>query len=250
MGVSFYRIEPFEYPHENAAFETLCRTAQTFLRDLEDLRIIGNLNYQDGQMDVLVLVRRSITIIDFKDWAGTITVGQSRPWLNEDGKTIFGGSYVNPFKQVAAYRKLLQKVLAVPVLAGNDFTHINALVLFTQPIELIENLNDQFGPLVSKWFHIADWTNGIQMLRNAASPKINLSSKILDEIVTDLKAKPFVPMPGGRLVPESDVTNALIEQDFARMAAWEAEHRDEMRAEYEKAQEGWLRFDSDTRVKR
>ena len=52
-----------------------------------------------------------------------------------------------------------------------------------------------------------------------------------------------MPMTGDKLVPESAVTEALMEQDFARMADWELEHRDEIRAQYEKAQEGWDRLD-------
>ena len=243
MGVRFYRVEPFEHPHENAAFETLCSTAETYLRDLEDARIIGNFVYPGGQMDVLVLARRSITIIDFKDWGGTITVGIKRPWLNAEGKPVLGGSYVNPFQQVAAYRQRLQDALAAGDLVGNDFTHINGLVLFTQPVHLIENQDDRFGPLVDKWFHVAGWEGGIHMLRNAASPKIHLSSEILDEMISELKALPFVPMPTKGLVPQSAVTEALMEQEFARMVDWELEHRDETRAQYEEARAGWDRLD-------
>src|SRR5690606_34950281 len=95
MGVQLYRIAPYQHPQENAAFELLCRAAETYLRDLEDVRIIGNLRYPGWQMDVLVLARYSITIIDFKDWSGTIKVGLRQPWLNEEGKAVLGGSYAN-----------------------------------------------------------------------------------------------------------------------------------------------------------
>lgn len=243
MGVQLYRVEPFEHPQENAAFETLCRAAQTYLGDHEDVRIVGNVKFPGGQMDVLVLARHSITIVDFKDWSGAITVRRTRPWTNREGKPVLGGSYVNPFEQVAAYRKRMQDALAGPQLAGNDFTHINGLVLFTKPVELIEDPQDPLGPLVDKWFHVGDWTGGIHMLRSAVSPKIDLPSEILDEMVVDLKAVPFVPMTGEKLVPQSAVTDALMEQEFARMVDFELEHRDETRAQYEEAQAGWDRLD-------
>ncbi len=243
MGVKLYRVEPFQHPQENAAFETFCRAAETYLDDLEDVRVVGNLRFSDWQMDVLVLARHSITIVDFKDWSGTITVRRTWPWTNQVGGAVLGGSYVNPFEQVAAYRKRLQKLLSAPVLAGNDFSHINGLVLFTRPIELHEDRDDAIGPVAGKWFHVADWDGAVRVLRSAASEKIDLPSDILDEIVADLKAVPFVPMTGERLVPESAVTDALMEHEVARMADGELEHRDEIRAQYKEAQEGWDRID-------
>lgn len=243
MGVRFYRVEPFEHPQENEAFDTLCRAVRTYLGDDEDVRVIGNVKFPGGQMDVLVLARRSITIIDFKDWSGTITVGRKQRWRNQDGAIVLGGSYVNPFEQVAAYRKTLQDTLAAGDLAGMDFTHINGLVIFTKPVELIRDLKDPFGPFIDKWFHVHDWDGAIRELRKAASPAITLPSDILDQAVAELKATPFVPMTGEKLVPASAVTDALMEQEFARMVDWELEHRDETRAQYEEAQAGWDRLD-------
>lgn len=239
MGVQLYRVEQFQHPQENTAFDTLCRAAEKYLGDLEDVRVIGNLRFADWQMDVLVLARHSITIVDFKDWSGAITVRRTRPWTNREGMPVLGGRYINPFEQVAAYRKRMQEALAGPQLAVNDFTHINGLVLFTKAVELIEDPQDPLGPFVDKWFHVAGWSGGIHMLRNAVSPKIDLPSEILDEIVVDLKAVLFVPMTGEKLVPEGAVTDALMEQEFARMVDWELEHRDETRAQYEEAQAGW-----------
>lgn len=244
MSVRLYRIEPFQHPQENGAFEMLCRSAQVYLRDLEDVRIVGNLVYDGGQIDVLVLARHSMTIVDFKDWGGAITVRRDRPWTNHEGKPVLGGSYVNPYAQTCAYKEKVQTAFsAAPELAGNDFTHINGLVLFTQPVELQVDQADAIGPVAGKWFHVADWTGGMGILRNAASPKINLTAEILDEIMVDLKAAPFEPMTGQRLVPESAIFDALMDQHYAEMAEWELEHRDEINAQYEKAQEGWLRMD-------
>lgn len=139
--------------------------------DLQDVRIVGNLRFPDWQIDVLVLARHSITIIDFKDWSGAITVRRTQPWTNLEGTPVLGGSFVNPFAQVAAYRQRLQRGLSAPVLRGNDFSHINGLVLFTQAVELFEDPGDPLGPLVDKWFHVGDWDGAIRVLRDAASPR-------------------------------------------------------------------------------
>lgn len=244
MGVRLYRVQAFEHTQENEAFEILCRAAVSYMADMDDVRIVGNVSYPGGQMDVLVLARHSITIVDFKNWSGTIVVALNRPWLNEESKAVLGGSYANPFQQMCAYRNKLQAALSTAtVLTGNDFSHISGLVLFTQPVEILDNPHDPIGPRAGKWFHVEDWTGGIQKLRNLASPKIDLSAAILDELVADLNAHPFVPISGGRLVPETAIIDALLEQEFARMADWEAEHRDEIRADYEEAQEGWQRLD-------
>lgn len=149
----------------------------------------------------------------------------------------------NPFEQVAAYRKWLQRALAAGDLAGMDFSHINGLVIFTKPVGLIRNPKDPFGPFVDKWFHVHDWDGAIRELRNAASLAITLPSDILDQAVAELKATLFVPMTGETLVPASAVTDALMEEHYARMADWELEHRDEIRAQYEEAQAGWDRMD-------
>lgn len=68
----------------------------------EDVRVIGNVKFPGGQMDVLVLSRHSMTIVDFKDWGGSIAVRRDRPWTNQEGKPVLGGSYVNPFAQMCA----------------------------------------------------------------------------------------------------------------------------------------------------
>src|SRR5690606_30119325 len=103
-----------------------------------------------------------------------------------------GGSYGNPFEQMCAYREKVRSSFAsAPELARNDLTHVNGLVLFTQPVELLENSADRLGPRVDKWFHVADWTGAVHVLRNAASPRIMLPAEVLDELVSDLKALPF-----------------------------------------------------------
>ncbi|RWB24901.1 MAG: NERD domain-containing protein [Mesorhizobium sp.] len=135
MARQFFRGRPFRNTHENRAFDRLCHAVKLYTQSTDDVRVIGNVEYDSGQIDALVLKSHAITIVDFKDWGGVITIGPNLPWVNQDGLKVKGGSYANPFMQICAYRAELASDLETAKWPGQDYSHISGFVLFLQNTE-------------------------------------------------------------------------------------------------------------------
>lgn len=109
MTLKYYRGPEYKNTAENRAFERLCHEIATYAQDGDEVRILGNIEYEGGQVDAIVLKRHAITIVDFKDWAGSITVSPTKPWRHHDsGQEVRGGSYRNPFLQLCKYRNVFR----------------------------------------------------------------------------------------------------------------------------------------------
>ncbi|RVO48168.1 nuclease-related domain-containing protein [Sinorhizobium meliloti] len=96
MARQFFRGRPFRNTHENKAFDRFCHAVEFYTQSTDELRVTGNVEYDSGQIDALVLKSHAITIVDFKDWGGVITVGPNLPWVRQDGRKVKGGSYATP----------------------------------------------------------------------------------------------------------------------------------------------------------
>ncbi|MER8402059.1 NERD domain-containing protein [Mesorhizobium sp. M0751] len=192
MTVKLYRGAPYLHTQENEAFETLCLLGDRHLHDKGDVRILGNVRCGRYEIDALVMSERSITIIDFKDYGGTITVHEDGTWVTDGGVTVKGGSYLNLFEQVRAYKRGMMNWLegTVGLSDANDVSHISGLALFTRPVTI--GLSD-VPPTVSKWFRAVDFTGGLRWLRYISSAKLDLRHGNLDRIVAHLEVEPFTP---------------------------------------------------------
>lgn len=250
MVAKFYLGTPYLHPQENAAFHYLCSVGAEIIGDREDVRIIGNVNCNNCPMDALVLGHRSITIIDFKDYGGTIQVSENSVWRTSEGIDVRGGSYRNPYKQVQQYKRGLRQWLEANRLLSdaNDLSHISGLVIFTQPKTHIDAA--AMRPTANKWFCAADFVDGISFLRNRTSPSLTLSSNCMDMIVAKLRLEPFIPKQSERFVPVSELHKARREAfaasqalDDDRMLNWWEKNANKMRKEYEEACQQW--YDDD-----
>lgn len=205
MARQFFRGRPFRNTNENRAFDRLCHAVELYTQNTDDVRVIGNVEYDSGQIDALVLKSHAITIVDFKDWGGVITIGPNLPWVNQDGLKVKGGSYANPFMQICAYRAELASDLETAKWPGQDYSHISGFVLFLQNTEFQMYPHDPFSRETGHWFSAGDWDGGVQHICHLSSPKLDLSVTQLDELVSLLGVKSYIPQPEGRLVPASDL---------------------------------------------
>lgn len=70
------------------------------------------------QIDALLVTRKAVCIIDFKNFGGKITLPKNAKsefefgvWTNENGESIKGGSSINPFIQLKAQKDRFIKVV-------------------------------------------------------------------------------------------------------------------------------------------
>jgi hypothetical protein len=245
MGSRFYLAEDFENPQENSAFRHLCSAGSEYL--IGDTLIIGNILYQGGQIDALVVRRRSIIVVDFKDYGGAVRISEDKEWITEGGTRIKGGMYdVNPFAQVVRYKKAVMRWLRDASLLSpqDDVGHVSGLVIFTQPMEVDAT---DMGWIARKWFHAGGQQAAMDFLRDQASPSLDVSPERMDTMLGTLDVKPYRLLPGEAWVPASTVQgarnsgyfDAMQDVEDAERAAWWAENGERIQAEYAEACRGW-----------
>jgi hypothetical protein len=253
MTVKFYRGEPHEYTQENAAFYYLCSDSKEYLSDKGDVRIIGNVRCNRRPFDAIVISPRSISVVDFKNYGGRLSITEDKEWHTDDGIQVKGGRYLNPFHQIRDYKIQLARWITANMPSDQiDASYISCLVLFTKPIQIN---SDQIDERSRSWFFASDYPDGINFLRNIASPKIKVSSPYMDEMVERLRVREvpvrhvtdFVSHQIERV--RSDAAHDMAQQiEDERNSKWWAEHRERLRDEYEEATRQWFMIDSKSRT--
>jgi hypothetical protein len=258
MPAKFYRGEPFSHPQENEAFRQLCVAGARLLDAADDARILGNLVGPGFQIDAIVLKRRAITIVDFKHYGGDIRVTEDTPWVTSEGAEVRGGNRdANPFSQVDRYKRALMYDLGRSGLlpSGSDLGHISGLVIFTRPA-LVDA--SAMCERAAKWFRAADFIGGMDVLRDAASPRLDLPPDCLDKLVEFMPVAPYELKASEAMVPSSEVARARfdaereIHQDLQdrENQRWWAENSERISRDYEEACRGWMIHDGLEAVRR
>lgn len=142
-----------EHTHENEQF----RRVATMLRSLFEQNswdglLIGNpFNEDFGRFraDAILLYDHGLVVIDFKDYRGTIILPQnedtfkSSMWYTENPANkgtveIKGGVFINPFRQLQAYRGVMYEVVDQNIYLKGliDPSKVLALNIFSGPIDI------------------------------------------------------------------------------------------------------------------
>lgn len=258
MPAKFYRGEPFLHPQENQAFRCLCNAGARLLDAADDARILGNVEAPGLQIDAIVLKRRAIIIVDFKHYGGDIRVTEATPWVTSEGMEVRGGNRdTNPFKQVDRYKKVLMSELGGSGLlpSGSDLGHVSGLVIFTRPARVDASAMSEKA---AKWFHAADFIEGMDVLRDAASPRLDFPPNCLDRLVEFMPVAPYDLKASEAMVPSSEVAKARfdaereIHQDHQdrENQRWWSENGERISRDYEEACRGWRIHDGLEAVRR
>jgi len=200
VTVSAYRTQPFSTTHENRAFDELYDELLRVWGDTEEpVVLLGNFLCQGSEIDIAVIKRDSISVVDVKNYGGRIVFSENGPWYADDAP-VKGGNKQNPFIQLRDNKYALLDVLngisEWPSKRQPKLGHISAIVLFQEPIE--------FDPLqlpgsLKPWFHVVDMDHIAQTLRQITSSSINLTDQDVRHLV-DYLGVPEYKRPGTRPV--------------------------------------------------
>lgn len=197
MPFKSFLVKKYEFSHENEFFRSFSASLENaFGKDHSFATLIGNVSINGHQLDAIFIAYGQITVIDFKDYEGTLTFSENDVWRLQTnaGKLIFvkGGSQIrNPFQQVRAYKFSLLELLSTKqedILDANhssiNWGHISAMVLFQNKVA---TTNPEDMPDIAKrWFSIQDKDSIINALNDKHSSGLELSNgeiqRILDTI--------------------------------------------------------------------
>ncbi|WP_305296944.1 NERD domain-containing protein [Parvibacter caecicola] len=133
--------------HENTFFRKFAQSLKRYFdsHNIEGL-LLGFpicLVREDLQIDALLITDRTITVIDFKDYSGRLTLPSESnfkkgTWRMSDGLIVKGGSSPNPFYQLGLQRERLAGILRMTAKNLTKFNpqHISTVVCFTEPVEV------------------------------------------------------------------------------------------------------------------
>ncbi|PLB86607.1 hypothetical protein C0T31_05010 [Dysgonamonadaceae bacterium] len=127
------------------------------------------------QIDALLITKKAVCIIDFKNFGGKITLPENAKsefdfgkWTNEKGEIIKGGSFINPFIQLKNQKDRFIKVVENQILdrlpTSDCFNpyHTVRIVCFQKPIELIGSI----PPKEELNFFIIDKSNYLEKIKD------------------------------------------------------------------------------------
>lgn len=157
--------------HENEFFRFFARSIKAYfeqkdipacLLGMPECKVFDRL-----QIDALLITDRTITIIDFKDYSGTLMLPdedsfQHGLWETAEGIPVKGGSSPNPFCQTGLQRERLKKVLKTFCKNQSSFNpnHISTMVCFSQSMQVIGRVPGKYR----SFFHIADDSSFLEKL--------------------------------------------------------------------------------------
>jgi superfamily I DNA and/or RNA helicase len=200
MAYTSYLVRKFEYTHENLFFKKFSDELKKIYSEQQGEQIlIGNLSCNGHQIDAIFLKRGQITVIDFKDYEGTLNFSENNPWriVNSNGEPAFvaGGAQMrNPFQQVRAYRFSLFQYLSDhenEILSANrndiKWDHTGCIVLFQNSIEFDSTT---IPGSINRYFHIADINSIYDILDSRYSGNLEFSDNEIFSILKILDIRP------------------------------------------------------------
>ncbi len=153
MGLKIYKISEYEHIAEIRQFDALCHLLkeQVGTANLGDAILIGNYNIEGVELDALLFTPQAVTVIEFKNWGGSIVAGENGPWTS-NGRTIAGGAYgKSPFVQARLNRSRVQAGLQRYL--GIEAIEVSVDVVFAQPSTIdVTGLS----PVVRRWLTVCD----------------------------------------------------------------------------------------------
>lgn len=153
MGLKIYKISEYEHIAEIRQFDALCHLLkeQVGTANLGDAILIGNYNIEGVELDALLFTPQTVTVIEFKNWGGSIVAGENGPWTS-NGRTIAGGAYgKSPFVQARLNRSRVQAGLQRYL--GIEAIEVSVVVVFAQPSTIdVTGLS----PVVRRWLTVCD----------------------------------------------------------------------------------------------
>lgn len=159
MALKIYKISEYEHIAEIRHFDALCHLLKEQVGtvtssdtvSLDDAILIGNYNIEGVELDALLFTPQAVTVIEFKNWGGSIVAGENGPWTS-NGRTIAGGAYgKSPFVQARLNRSRVQAGLQRYL--GIEAIEVSVVVVFAQPSTIdVTGLS----PVVRRWLTVCD----------------------------------------------------------------------------------------------
>lgn len=169
-GLLAFRVGNFDNTAEREQFRFLCEQLKAHYENSNDFCVFAG-NYNIGcELDALFIKKDAIIAIEFKNYGGQVVATENGEWKC-DGKIIKGGSRKTVLQQARINHSIVRKELKILGVENRNVKDVPTLVIFNQPIELINNLS----ATTKSWLHITDNEHFIEKLDDITCPHTELN---------------------------------------------------------------------------
>ena len=201
-GLLAFRVGNYDNTAEREQFRFLCERLKAHYENSNDFCVFAG-NYNIGcELDALFIKKDAIIAIEFKNYGGRVVASENGEWKC-DGQIVKGGSRKTVLQQARINHSIVRKELKVLGVEGRNIKDVPTLVIFNQPIELVNNLS----ATTKSWLHVTDNEHFIEKLDDITCPHtdldplgivnlaelLNLNSFYLEEYSNANYEKPSTP---------------------------------------------------------
>lgn len=169
-GLLAFRVGNYDNTAEREQFRFLCERLKAHYENSNDFCVFAG-NYNIGcELDALFIKKDAIIAIEFKNYGGQVVASENGEWKC-DGKIIKGGSRKTVLQQARINHSIVRKELKILGVESRNVKDVPTLVIFNQPIELVNNLS----ATTKSWLHITDNEHFIEKLDDITCPHTELN---------------------------------------------------------------------------
>jgi hypothetical protein len=211
MTVEFWIGQDFETTHERVALGRFLRDMQTKFGNSKDYYFaLANCLIGGNQVDLTVLKRDAVIVIEMKECADALRATENGDWLTIPAGRVIGTAGENPFEQASRYRKRWMNYLTdhatlflSPAKARSlNFTHVSAIVCISPALD--PATKNELPRLV--WFRLTGLDQLAQTIYQQTSSELNFSEAELRKLIQVLNLRPGDMTLGGVLEPPEPFT--------------------------------------------
>ena len=191
MTIELYLSRVYETAHEMQALgHLLGRMLQVYGQDDTYYFVFANFFCQGEEIDLAVLKRDAVVVVELKDAGGPVTGGENGPWTgtNPDGTTWTLNDHRrrNPYQQVRDYRFAVMKQLKadVPTIMVREkaehqrLDHVSTVVAFCPTL----HPKTQINVPSSRWFQVTGLDELPQVIYFLRSPSLDFRQSELRKL--------------------------------------------------------------------
>lgn len=181
MALLVYKFSDYEHTAERMQYRNLCKQLKAYYENRDEICIfIANYNINECELDGMIIKQDAIMAVEFKNFGGTITAVENGDWKTSDGTKVKGGSRKTVYQQALVNHRAIKRGLEDGnILSKKTLQHVAGLVVFHQPISLINQLSQK----TQSWLHICDETSFMEKVQDITSSCFDLSKEDMIELV-------------------------------------------------------------------
>lgn len=178
MSLKVFQNQDYEFTHEREQFRNLLKVLKERYDKTEDLNLLfANIYFGGVPLDALFIKRDAIIVLEFKNYAGKLTVSENGNWELNDGTIVKGGAGKNPYMQTRANKfSVLSELNQWFPRPYVNLGQISGVVVFNQPVSVVK---DYISPKSKSWFHICDMNSIGDKIEDITSPGIKYTDSDL-----------------------------------------------------------------------